>query len=210
MQVTRDCFALDPCSFWLVIRYRDPGQNIHHHFALMNASGYESKEYDKICSVLSVVYSTRRVYYCSSYQSSGFSVLWVNMSSAASERFIAPLLISTAPNKRDFRIKKKKKTFFLFLAKNICCGYSLEAPRWGASNGHHSICFRGEIRKISTLFGCKSNFSWAMNHSSGFTVFVGKYYCTLGSVIAINPWDFISFNQHYLISGATMFMGNKA
>ena len=24
--------------------------------------------------------------------------------------------------------------FFLFLHKNICCGYSLEVPGWGASN----------------------------------------------------------------------------
>ena len=37
---------------------------------------------------------------------------------------------------------------FLFLDENICCGYSLEAPRWGASNEYHNICFRGEIRKI--------------------------------------------------------------
>ena len=28
----------------------------------------------------------------------------------------------------------KRLTVFLFLDKNICCGYSLEAPRWGASN----------------------------------------------------------------------------
>ena len=28
---------------------------------------------------------------------------------------------------------------FLFLHKNICCGYSLEAPRWGASNEYHNM-----------------------------------------------------------------------
>ena len=37
---------------------------------------------------------------------------------------------------------------FLFLNENICCGYSLEAPRWGASNEYHNICFHWEIRKI--------------------------------------------------------------
>ena len=37
---------------------------------------------------------------------------------------------------------------FLFLNENICCGYSLEAPRRGASNEYHNICFRREIRKI--------------------------------------------------------------
>ena len=37
---------------------------------------------------------------------------------------------------------------FLFLNENICYGYSLEAPRRGASNEYHNICFRREIRKI--------------------------------------------------------------
>ena len=41
--------------------------------------------------------------------------------------------------------------FFFFLHENICCGYSLEAPRRGASNEYLNICFRGKIRKISTL-----------------------------------------------------------
>ena len=41
---------------------------------------------------------------------------------------------------------------FVFLHENICCGYSLEAPRRGASNEYHNICFRGEIRKISAFF----------------------------------------------------------
>ena len=41
---------------------------------------------------------------------------------------------------------------FLFLHENICCGYSLEAPRRGASNEHHTICFRGEIRTISIVW----------------------------------------------------------
>ena len=42
--------------------------------------------------------------------------------------------------------------FFLFLDKNICCGYSLEAPRGGASNEYpQHMCF-WEIRKISAFF----------------------------------------------------------
>ena len=39
---------------------------------------------------------------------------------------------------------------FLFLDKNICCGYSLEAPWRGASNEYHNICFCREIRKLFT------------------------------------------------------------
>ena len=33
---------------------------------------------------------------------------------------------------------------FLFLRKNICCGYSLEVPRWGASNEYpqHMLLWR--------------------------------------------------------------------
>ena len=36
--------------------------------------------------------------------------------------------------------------FFLFLNENICCGYSLEASRWGASNEYpqHMFSFRKE------------------------------------------------------------------
>ena len=37
---------------------------------------------------------------------------------------------------------------FLFHNENICCGYSLEVPRWGTSNEYHNICFHYEIRKI--------------------------------------------------------------
>ena len=44
--------------------------------------------------------------------------------------------------------------FFLFLHENICCGYSLEAPRRGASNEYHNIGFHGEIRKMSLLLDC--------------------------------------------------------
>ena len=43
------------------------------------------------------------------------------------------------------------KYFFLFLLKNICCGYSLEVPLQGTSYEYHNICFCGEIRKISIL-----------------------------------------------------------
>ena len=42
--------------------------------------------------------------------------------------------------------------FFLFLQKNICCGYSLEVPHWGTSNEYNNICFHWEIRKISAFF----------------------------------------------------------
>ena len=40
-------------------------------------------------------------------------------------------------------------TFFLFLLKNIDCGYSLEPPRWGGSNEYPKSLFWAEIWKIS-------------------------------------------------------------
>ena len=43
--------------------------------------------------------------------------------------------------------------FFLLFLKNICCGYSLEAPRQGTSNEYHDICFHGKIKKNSINFG---------------------------------------------------------
>ena len=38
--------------------------------------------------------------------------------------------------------------FFLFLLKNIDCGYSLEPPRQGGSNEYPQSMFWAEIRKI--------------------------------------------------------------
>ena len=66
--------------------------------------------------------------------------------------FFPPLNGFIATDKRGIHI-----IFFLFLHKNVCCGYSLEEPRRGASNEYHNICFRGEIRNISAFFGGKKH-----------------------------------------------------
>ena len=42
--------------------------------------------------------------------------------------------------------------FFLFLLRNIDCGYSLEPPRRGGSNEYPQSMFWAEIWKISELF----------------------------------------------------------
>ena len=56
-----------------------------------------------------------------------------------------------APSKALLSTKKIKVLIsIIFFHKNICCGYSLEMPRRGASNEYHNICFLGEIRKIMT------------------------------------------------------------
>ena len=38
--------------------------------------------------------------------------------------------------------------FFLFLHKNICCGYSLEVPHQGASNEYPQHMFYGELTYV--------------------------------------------------------------
>ena len=73
-------------------------------------------------------------------------------------------------------MRHQENIFFLFLNENICCGYSLEAPRWGASNEYHNICFHEEI-KISTFFG------WKKGVLSGTVVWVSYLMdCVLYSV----------------------------
>ena len=44
---------------------------------------------------------------------------------------------------------------FLFLYKNILYGYSLEAPRWGASNEYHNICICWKMRRKLSIFWLK-------------------------------------------------------
>ena len=41
---------------------------------------------------------------------------------------------------------------FLILLKNIDCGYSLEPPRWGGSNGYPQSMFWAEIWKYQIFF----------------------------------------------------------
>ena len=41
--------------------------------------------------------------------------------------------------------------FFLFLLKNIDCGYSLEPPRRGGSNEYHYLCFEQKYEKYQSF-----------------------------------------------------------
>ena len=42
--------------------------------------------------------------------------------------------------------------FFLFLLKNIDCGYPLEPPRRGGSNEYHNLCFDQKYEKYLNCF----------------------------------------------------------
>ena len=46
-----------------------------------------------------------------------------------------------------YSITKRNTLFFLFLLKNIACGYSLEAPRRGGSNEYPQSMFSAEMWK---------------------------------------------------------------
>ena len=45
--------------------------------------------------------------------------------------------------------------FFSFLDENICCGYSLEAPRRGASNEYPQHMFLSRNKKDISIFQMK-------------------------------------------------------
>ena len=47
-----------------------------------------------------------------------------------------------------WKFSDKNSDIFHIFAQNIDCGYSLEPPRRGGSNGTHNICFWAEIKKI--------------------------------------------------------------
>ena len=55
--------------------------------------------------------------------------------------------------------------FFNFSMK-ICCRYSLEAPRGGASNEYNNICFHGDIR-IKALVALVSRLSLSVGWKNG-------------------------------------------
>ena len=48
-----------------------------------------------------------------------------------------------------------QENVFLFLDKNISCGYSLEAPRWGASNEYPQHIFLSRNKKNIDTFWLK-------------------------------------------------------
>ena len=69
-------------------------------------------------------------------------------------------LAHTVRNRLSNALLQKKRgihiIIFLFLNKNVCCGYSLEAPRQDSSNEYpQHMCFYGELGKTSVLFSWK-------------------------------------------------------
>ena len=73
-------------------------------------------------------------------------------------------LYNSDPLKPHFYIVKLGSTgvfiIFLFLLKNIDCGYSLEPPRWGGSNEYPQSMFWVEIWNISEFYLKTFSFRW--------------------------------------------------
>ena len=139
MQVTRECFALGPCScLAFVIRYRDSGQNIRYHFALLG------------CVQLTETVKT---------------VSWPKPKRYSETIHHENIPIKFWPLKPHFYIVKLGVAgytlFFLFLLKNIDCGYSLESPRRGCSNEYTQSMFRAEIWKNIRFYLKTFSFWWS-------------------------------------------------
>ena len=49
---------------------------------------------------------------------------------------------------------------FLFLLKNIDCGYSLEPPWQGGSNEYHNLCFEQKYEKYKNFYLKTFSFWW--------------------------------------------------
>ena len=65
-----------------------------------------------------------------------------------------------APDKAFF-FNPKLSTFLLFVYKNICCGYSLEAPQWGTSDEYPQRMFSwGNKKNLPLLSGARNMFSY--------------------------------------------------
>ena len=65
--------------------------------------------------------------------------------------YLACTIITIGLVKTLFFFSQKVCIFFLFLNKNICCGYSLEAPQQGASNKYPQHKYLSRNKKTVNL-----------------------------------------------------------
>ena len=78
----------------------------------------------------------------------------------------------TTPDKRSHLVS----FFFLFLRKNICCGYSLEAPRGGASNEYpQHIFLRRNKKSINTFCMKKASYLKISSRQESYSFVCGRF-----------------------------------
>ena len=117
-----------------------------------------------------------------------------------------PLFI--APDKRGIY-----KIFFLFLHKNIYCGYSLEAPQTGTSNEYPQHMFSWRNKKISVFFCWKNCRIWSYTNCSNYNKI---HICTI-TIWIVNKfllvedqiWKYFLIKLKYVSSGWNMKMTNR-
>ena len=79
---------------------------------------------------------------------------------------------------------KKVLIIFLFLNENICCGYSLEAHRLGASNKYPQHMFLWRIKKNIYLIHV-SLLSWARLYLYPIRVFYSRWHISVDSLTLV-------------------------
>ena len=72
-------------------------------------------------------------------------------------RVVKPQLNQSIKSAKYEKFQIKILIFFLYLLKNIDCGYSLEPPRRGGSNEYPQSMFWAEIWK-KKIYACKPQF----------------------------------------------------
>ena len=80
--------------------------------------------------------------------------------------------------------------FFIFLLKNIDCGYSLEPPRWGGSNEYPQSMFWAEIWKMSEFLS--ENFHFLVVK---FSTYLNRHVFVMQCGILVVRQSFCVFNS---------------
>ena len=90
--------------------------------------------------------------------------------------------------------------FFLFLLKNIDCGYSLEPPRRGGSNEYPESMFWAELWKISVFY--LKIFSFL---ELKFSIYLNRRVFVM-NLRVISRWTCIANDKTFYLMGTSMFL----
>ena len=82
---------------------------------------------------------------CVTWGSFVTSTHWLNLHCLTWKHTCSNMLKISPPKTESFQIKFRY--FFIFLLKNIGCGYSLELPHWGCSNAYPQSIFLSRNKK---------------------------------------------------------------
>ena len=92
--------------------------------------------------------------------------------------------------------------FFLFLEKNICCGYSLEGPQQGASNEYPQHMFSSRNKKNISIFRMKKApylLLWMYEDANLLTLLI----CSISQIVFLK----IQQKQHFCCWSFQQYFG---